>query len=177
MTRRSVILGAAAVVAAIALVIAVVVVLAPRLPGRSDPDAAATAGPPPITFAEQSPQPVIATERRPGWAGAIDLEWAQAVADVTDIPVLAVVAYAGGALAAEYNFPGCGIGWNTLAGIGLIESDHGRHGGGVIDESGRVDPSFRGVPRRQRGQGDRRHRPGRNRRRFRQWIGRSVRCR
>jgi len=32
--------------------------------------------------------------------------------------------------------PGCHLGWNTLAAIGHIESDDGRHGGAVVSDHG-----------------------------------------
>ena len=32
--------------------------------------------------------------------------------------------------------PGCHLGWNTLAAIGHIESDDGRHGGAVVSDNG-----------------------------------------
>ncbi len=144
MTRRAVIVSAVATLAVALLAIAALVGLAPRpAPGADSsptPDAAA------LTFAQQAPPPPLAAEPGPGYAGLVDRTWAQAVADATGIPTLAVVGYAAGALGAEDNFPGCGIGWNTLAGIGLVESDHGRHGGGVIDSIGHIEPKIFGVP-------------------------------
>ncbi|MEQ1737911.1 MAG: murein transglycosylase, partial [Rhodoglobus sp.] len=136
MTRRAAILSAVGAIAAVALLVAMVVALAPRLPLGHLTDATSTPDAPALTFAEQSPPPALAADPGPGYSGLVDRQWAQAVADATGIPLLAVVGYAAGALGAEDNFPGCGIGWNMLAGIGLVESDHGRHGGGVIDSIG-----------------------------------------
>nr|WP_221205961.1 lytic murein transglycosylase [Garicola koreensis] len=40
----------------------------------------------------------------------------------------------------------CGIGWNTLAGIGQVESVHGAYDGAEVDERGDVEPHITGVP-------------------------------
>jgi len=93
----------------------------------------------------QAAAPTLASDPGPGFAGQVDPDWARAVSAATGIPERAVVGYAAGALGAEYYFPGCGIGWNTLAAIGSVESDHGRHGGGVIDEIGHIEPLIFGV--------------------------------
>ncbi len=145
MAQRTALVVAGAIVGAAALVGATLVVLAPRStePQTQAPSPSAS---PAITFADQSPLAPLATDREPGWAGIIDRDWAQSISDATGIPARAVVGYAAGAYGAEYNFPGCGIGWNTLAAIGLVESDHGRHGGAVIDATGRVEPLIFGVP-------------------------------
>jgi membrane-bound lytic murein transglycosylase B len=126
------------VVGAIALIAVVVaVVLAPRAEPDDPPDAA---------FAEQSATPPLATTPTgAGYVGLIDPDWAERTADATGIPRLAVLAYAGAVLRAAEVYPECGIGWNTLAGIGLIESDHGRHDGSVVGPDFRVNPPIFGV--------------------------------
>ncbi len=147
MTSRTALL---ATVAALAVVVllggAALVALAPRTTPSGASESSRTPATPAITFADQAPPPPLAAAPGPGYSGLVDRVWAQAVADATGIPMLAVVGYAAGALGAEDNFPGCGIGWNTLAGIGLVESDHGRHGGGVIDSIGHIEPKIFGVP-------------------------------
>ncbi|MFW8744805.1 lytic transglycosylase domain-containing protein, partial [Mesorhizobium japonicum] len=40
--------------------------------------------------------------------------------------------------------PECRISWNTLAGIGRVESNHGRHGGSEIGPDGTVSPPIYG---------------------------------
>jgi membrane-bound lytic murein transglycosylase B len=40
--------------------------------------------------------------------------------------------------AAGDSTPACGIGWNTVAAIGLIESGHGTHGGGHLTNAGQA---------------------------------------
>lgn len=63
---------------------------------------------------------------------AIDAGWLARTAAQTGIPARALQAYAAAAGAANVATPGCGIGWNTLAAIGWIESGHGTHGGGEL---------------------------------------------
>jgi membrane-bound lytic murein transglycosylase B len=108
--------------------------------------AGCAAQPAPITFAEQAPlPPSVPAGNGQEYQTVVDADWAQQTAAATGIPLQAVIAYAQAAAATEVLFPGCGIGWNTLAGIGLIESDHGRHGGSSIGEDGRVTPPIYGV--------------------------------
>ncbi|WP_229663315.1 lytic transglycosylase domain-containing protein [Microbacterium album] len=76
----------------------------------------------------------------------IDPEWAAGMAAATGIPERALVAYAAAHLTVSAEQPSCGIGWNTLAGIGRIESGHGSHGGAVVGEDGWVLPRILGVP-------------------------------
>lgn len=79
----------------------------------------------------------------------IDAGWLARAAAQTGIPARALQAYAAAAGAANESTPGCGIGWNTLAAIGLIESGHGTHGGGEITPAGQasqpiIGPSLNG---------------------------------
>ncbi len=93
--------------------------------------------------AELPPRASIATD--PGIAGLADAAWVERVATASGIPARALAAYAGAALlTAELN-PDCGIGWNTLAGLGAIESDHGRHAGSQIGPDGAAVPGIFGV--------------------------------
>lgn len=73
-----------------------------------------------------------------------DPDWVVGVAARTGIPARALEAYARADLLIDGVDPGCGIGWNTLAGIGAIESDHGRHGGAVLGADGVSVPAIRG---------------------------------
>ena len=124
--------------------IAVMVALAPAsvvVPPSLSTDAAAPA------FATQAlPPPEAAALAGPGLIDRVDPQWAADTAAATRIPREALLAYAGAALGAVENFPECTIGWNTLAGIGKVESDHGRHGGGVVGPSGHIEPLIFGVP-------------------------------
>jgi hypothetical protein len=99
---------------------------------------------PAVTFAEQAEAPPLGGTGA-GYTGMIDAEWAEDVADATGIPLLAVLAYAGAAVRSAEVYPDCGIGWNTLAAIGLVESDHGSHGGSSIGPDFTVSPAIYGV--------------------------------
>ncbi|PJJ73001.1 transglycosylase protein with SLT domain [Diaminobutyricimonas aerilata] len=79
-------------------------------------------------------------------ADLADPAWLARTSVATDIPPRALAAYAGAALDAEQTHPGCGLGWNTLAAIGLVESGHGTLGGGALDGDGVASPPVVGVP-------------------------------
>jgi membrane-bound lytic murein transglycosylase B len=66
-------------------------------------------------------------------------------AERTEIPRRALAAYAGAALWLARTEPECGLGWNTLAGIGAIESVHGTYLGARADADGMVSPSIIGI--------------------------------
>lgn len=81
--------------------------------------------------------------------GSFDAQWLAGTADRTDIPVRALRAYAAAAGLANAAAPTCGIGWNTVAAIGFVESAHGTHGGGSLTPAGQasrpiVGPSLNG---------------------------------
>jgi hypothetical protein len=70
--------------------------------------------------------------------------WAQKLAGTVGIPVLALQAYGYAQLWEQQSQPGCHLTWTTLAGIGKIESDHGREGGASIQPDGRALPPIIG---------------------------------
>ncbi|MFW6774255.1 lytic murein transglycosylase [Nocardioides sp. CPCC 205120] len=76
----------------------------------------------------------------------VDAAWVASTAATTGVPERALAAYAGASLAVASSAPGCGLGWNTLAAIGAVESDHGRIGGAVVGADGRALPRILGVP-------------------------------
>ncbi|WP_194290517.1 lytic transglycosylase domain-containing protein, partial [Modestobacter roseus] len=59
------------------------------------------------------------------------------------IPAAALGAYTRAAQAAP---PSCGIRWELLAGIGLVESNHGRFAGAVLQPDGTSSPRIVGIP-------------------------------
>ncbi|SDO50089.1 Transglycosylase SLT domain-containing protein [Cryobacterium flavum] len=75
----------------------------------------------------------------------VDPAWAEKVSAATGIPRRALTAYAAADLTVDAEQPGCGIGWNTLAAIGEIESGHGGHGGAVLSDTGYPTPAIRGI--------------------------------
>ena len=75
----------------------------------------------------------------------VDLTWLARTAAATGIPSRALLAYAAANLQLRQEKPGCALGWNTLAAIGLAESGHGTHGGSSIDANGVARPAVLGV--------------------------------
>lgn len=81
--------------------------------------------------------------------GIVDGQWLARTAAETGIPTRALQAYATAAAAANASNSGCGIGWNTVAAIGFVESAHGTYGGGSLSAAGQaagpiVGPSLNG---------------------------------
>ena len=74
-----------------------------------------------------------------------DPAWVEQVAADTEIPSRVVAAYAGADLRVRAE-GGCSVGWNTLAGIGRIESRHGTIFGGRIGDDGRATSDIIGIP-------------------------------
>lgn len=85
-----------------------------------------------------------ATPSGPALSALADPAWVATTAKKTGIPPRALAAYAGVAISFESR--ACGIGWNTLAGIGEIESRHGTIFGGSIAADGAARPPIFGVP-------------------------------
>jgi membrane-bound lytic murein transglycosylase B len=76
----------------------------------------------------------------------VDAGWAATVAKRTGIPERAVLAYGGAVVFVENQNDTCHLGWNTLAGIGELESHHGTIDGSSIGTDGRVTPPILGIP-------------------------------
>lgn len=79
-------------------------------------------------------------------ADAPDPDWVAATASSTGLPERALRAYAGASILVTRSHPDCGLGWNTLAAIGAVESEHGGIDGGQIAEDGVVSPPIIGIP-------------------------------
>jgi membrane-bound lytic murein transglycosylase B len=73
-----------------------------------------------------------------------DAQWLMDAAAQTGIPARALRAYVAAAASANGSSPACGIGWNTLAAIGSVESGHGTHGGGSLDTEGQASGAIVG---------------------------------
>ncbi len=139
----------ATVVVAVVLGVAVlsaltIIVLTPR---HQEPvPTSSPAEPPGPDYAlPPEPPPVAAEPIRGGVAGYADDGWVRRVSLASGIPERALAAYAGAAIAKASAMPSCGLGWSTLAGIGFVESDHGRHGGSTVGEDGTVSPPIFGI--------------------------------
>lgn len=122
---------------------AIVVFALPQGLPRGFPDAA---GPsiPLARFATAAPVTPAAAPVGPALSALADPAWVAATSKKTGIPPRALAAYAGVAISFESRT--CGIGWNTLAGIGEIESRHGTIFGGTIAADGDATPPIFGVP-------------------------------
>jgi membrane-bound lytic murein transglycosylase B len=67
-----------------------------------------------------------------------------ATAAQAGMPERAMGAYAGAALAVAATHPSCLLGWNTLAGIGQVETGHGTAGGAALGDDGVAAPTITG---------------------------------
>lgn len=77
--------------------------------------------------------------------------WAEPLAEETGIPAPALRAYGNAELIAAQAWPECNLRWNTLAGIGWVETRHGTYSGNLfnrseIDEDGVARPKIIGIP-------------------------------
>lgn len=63
-----------------------------------------------------------------------------------DVPEAALRAYKNAAETLEDRKPGCRLPWTLLAGIGRVESDHGRYGDSVLGSDGVSRPAILGLP-------------------------------
>lgn len=78
-------------------------------------------------------------------------DWATPIAEETNISVQALAAYANASLIAAESWPECHLHWNTLAGIGFIETRHGTYSGNFfqaqeLNDQGMALPPIIGVP-------------------------------
>jgi membrane-bound lytic murein transglycosylase B len=73
-----------------------------------------------------------------------DAQWLGSAAERTGIHARALRAYVAAAVTANNASPTCGIGWNTLAAVGLVESAHGTYGGGSLNAAGQATGSIVG---------------------------------
>jgi membrane-bound lytic murein transglycosylase B len=72
--------------------------------------------------------------------------WAEKLSAKTEIPARSLVAYAQAEIATKATDPDCNITWATLAGVGRVESHHGRYGGSRIGTDGVLTPPIIGIP-------------------------------
>ncbi|MDH6238780.1 lytic transglycosylase domain-containing protein [Aurantimicrobium minutum] len=79
-------------------------------------------------------------------AGLADPAWVKATSEKTGIPKRVLTAYAGVALQLNAYKPECKLSWNTLAGIGWVESRHGTIFGGKVKSNGNMSEPIYGIP-------------------------------
>lgn len=75
-----------------------------------------------------------------------DPAWVKDTAQKTGIPERALTAYAGVAIGLSVVKPDCHLSWNTLAGIGWVESHHGTIFGGKVLPDGNMSEPIFGIP-------------------------------
>jgi hypothetical protein len=63
-----------------------------------------------------------------------------------DMPAAALTAYRNAAATLATTDPSCNIDWALMAGIGRVESDHGRYGGATVSTNGKTYPHILGLP-------------------------------
>lgn len=109
-------------------------------PGSAAPMAASAAGEP-AKPPKKRPKPQARTGGRTTLS-----DWAKRLAEASDIPERVLLSYGNAELAMRDSFPGCHISWATLAGIGRVESNHGRFAGTAIRPDGTLSKPIVGVP-------------------------------
>jgi membrane-bound lytic murein transglycosylase B len=80
-----------------------------------------------------------------GAAGGVDAAPASGLA-ASGIPDTALAAYKNAAAREAARTPACGLSWPLLAGIGRVESNHGRFAGAVLHSDGLSTPRIIGIP-------------------------------
>jgi hypothetical protein len=73
------------------------------------------------------------------------LLWRVSTTGSNDIPEVALTAYKDAAAALARTDPSCQLPWTLLAGIGRVESDHGRYGGSQLGTDGVARPPIIGL--------------------------------
>jgi membrane-bound lytic murein transglycosylase B len=96
-------------------------------------------------WAPPADPPTPADDPGDGIQTRVDAAWAEQTAAATGIPVRALIAYAGAAMFKAEQMPECALSWSTLAGVGSVESDHGRHAGSALDAGGTAVPGIFGI--------------------------------
>lgn len=101
----------------------------------------------PLPTIEPEPPPVdtSAADAVPATpASRVDPTWLASTSAATGIPARALAAYASAELTLRAEQPSCGLGWNTIAALGDIESGHGTHDGAVLGVDGYPVPAIIG---------------------------------
>lgn len=119
------------------VVVTAIAVLAGQRPTPSRSD-----GLVPAEVARNTPLP----QPDPLPAGTDVATWAATNATRTGIPARVLRAYATAEIAQRRTTPRCRLSWVTIAGIGRVESDHGRYGASEIDADGVTRPGIVGIP-------------------------------
>ena len=141
--------GCAGVIAAAAVVVVVVALVAWLLAAFTTQDKQEPLQPVPTTMPPPAAQaPPAIDVHGPGRTSDLLFDWSQDIGNQTNMSGQAVRAYANAALIAAESWPECHLQWNTLAGIGWVETRHGTYTGkfehSQLDEGGYPDPRIIG---------------------------------
>ncbi|GIH12294.1 lytic murein transglycosylase [Rugosimonospora africana] len=112
----------------------------PSAPDGLDPDATPLPGATDLPTDEPTGTTAAVTRPEDVLAG-----WATKLSPVLGIPIVALEAYGYAQLWSQQSLPSCHLTWTTLAGIGKVESNHGRTNGAVLQQDGRAMPPIIGL--------------------------------
>jgi hypothetical protein len=116
---------------------------APQIPGGvAIPEELPSGLPTPSTTV--LPSPTGPVQSQPGRPADQLAAWAVAL-DRLGIPQVALQAYGYAETVLTRTQPACNMSWTLLAGIGAIESNHGRHGGATLLADGNSQPKIVGI--------------------------------
>jgi membrane-bound lytic murein transglycosylase B len=110
------------------------------VPSPAPVEAEPTVAPSPSSSAAPGPSPSGTSRPQSALAG-----WATRMSPAVGVPVVAMEAYGYAQLRVQQSLPGCHLTWTTLAGIGKVESDHGREGNTFLLPDGRALPPIIGA--------------------------------
>ncbi|MDJ0422576.1 lytic murein transglycosylase [Dietzia kunjamensis] len=100
--------------------------------------------PPGIPPAAGAPVPSVDINA-PGRTSDQLREWASGINEPMNIPVAALAAYGNAAETMRQTRPECNLAWTTLAGIGHVETRHGRYRGASLSDDGYALPPIIGI--------------------------------
>lgn len=141
-------LGCGFVVVSLLSIIALVGFLVAAFNGSSPLQANRLPIPDDVPPAAAEPAPNIDLNK-PGRTADQLARWARGQVSETNIPYQALIAYGNAENIARQTRPECGLSWNTLAGLGYVETKHGSHSslpfrGTKLNENGTADPKIFG---------------------------------
>lgn len=147
-TRTAAGCGCAGVIAAAAVIVLITALVAWLL-ALTNPSDSPSRQPTPTTMPPAAAEaPPMIDIHGPGRTSDQLFEWSQSIGNATNVNGQAIRAYANAALIAQEAWPTCNLQWNTLAGIGWVETRHGtysgRFEGSRLDENGYPKPPIIG---------------------------------
>ena len=141
--------GCVVVILALLMIIAVVGFLVAGFTGpTSEPNVPRKEVPEHVPPKAAKPAPEIDIHRS-GRTSEQLLPWSKPISEATGIPEQALIAYGNAEVIARQSRPQCHITWNTLAGLGYVETRHGTYDGkhfsaADIDAQGNTTPPIFG---------------------------------